>query len=215
MKIENTVTPSSAQWEAIINGVRNPYASWDKSDSGYSFIDDGLTVVHKFVIGEKDLALMSKLARAGDDHGKFLRMIQVISNISTSLTVWKQLDTYKVGTVSDSTSTMHSIMNHRFSLEDFERHEMSTSVFDDVIDELNNLRDSYLIADDPNLKAILWQAVIDLLPESYIQMRTWSANYQVLRHIYHARKGHKLREWQQFREWIESLPYAKELIIAT
>ena len=216
LKIENTVTPSAEWMNAVVMGVRNPYNSWEKSDSKMD--------AEGFHLGHEDAKLMIKLATAGNDHGKFLRMMPVICDITAPLYWWKEMDQYKVGTVTDSCSTMHKIADKPFTLDDFSWehllntgcdlfvHEFENGLFksdvqpiqlltDFIIPSLNVCREKYL---ETKNKDYWWQ-MIQLLPSSYNQKRTWSANYQVLNNIYHARKGHRLDEWQTFREWIESL----------
>ena len=202
LKIENTVTPSNEWWSVVVMGVRNPYNSWDKSDSHYD------TDYH-YVIGEKDLELMKKLSKAGDDHGKFLRMLPVICEITGPFYFWKELDTYKVGTVADSCSTMHTITAKRFSIDDFSidykaNAEAMALMLNNILDCYN---DSKKNNDSEEMKT-MWRILIQMLPTSYNQKRTWSCNYQVLKNIYRARKGHRLEEWETFREWIRSLPYS-------
>ena len=196
-------------WEATIRGMRNPLNSWDKSDSYFC----GPTYPG---IGEKDLKLMKKLANAGDDHGKFLRMITVTVDITAPLYWWKEFDTYKVGTVANSCSTMHKIHDKEFTRDDFScEHlfnresgncfEWYSTVLDTVIDTLNSARTYYLETKD---KRYWWQ-LIQLLPSSYNQKRTVQLNYQVLKHMYHSRKNHKLDEWRDFCEWIKALPHSE------
>ena len=206
--IEDTVLPSDDQWEAVVHGVRNPYASWDREDSKWV---STVQPSDAFQIGEKDLALMAKLSKAGNDHGKFMRMLPVICSISAPLTFWKHLDQYKVGTVTDSTSTMHCIQNIPFNLNTFSHEGMDSetmTVLTNVIAELNRCRYLYNETKDPKY----WNSMINLLPESLMQLRTWSGNYQVLKNIYHARKNHRLGDWHIFCDWIKTLPYARELI---
>ena len=190
-------------WEAAIRGMRNPLNSWAKSDSTFTMYD-------KF-IGENDLKLMKSLSKAGTDHSKFLRMINVTCDITAPLYWWKEFDTYKIGSVANSCSTMHTIHKKEFEMSDFSReHLLTGSMFmlHRVVDLLNEARDEYLKTKD---KAYWWQ-MIQLLPSSYNQKRTVQLNYQVLKNMYFARKAHKLDEWKNFTLWIESLPYAKELI---
>lgn len=199
VRIENTVPPSPEQWMAVIHGMRNPMNSWDKCDSG---IVDG-----KFILGDADRELAIRLACAGDDHGKFLRMLPVIADINAPLYWWKQFDTYKVGTVSNSCSTMHKLGDKPFELEDFSLSSDELCLKAPlawIVGTLNECRNIYLKA-EPDY----WMHLVEFLPESYNQLRTVSMNYAVLRRIYFARKGHKLKEWQTFREWIETLPYSE------
>lgn len=203
-------------WEAAIRGMRNPMNSWDKSDSYEDWWEDPSPINPndgvRFFAGENDLALMKKLAKAGSDHGKFLRMINVTADILAPLYWWKEYDTYKVGTVANSCSTMHKIHAKEFTLDDFSHehlNESSVAVLEDfIIAALNGNRDLFI---DTGNKHYWWQ-IIQLLPSSYNQLRTVQLNYQVLKNMYHARKNHKLNEWHEFCRWVESLPYS-ELII--
>ena len=207
IKIENVVTPSAEQWEAIIRGTRNPLNSWDKSDSDYSFkAPDGTPC-----IGGNDLDLMKRLSKAGTDHRKYMRMIVVYLDITAPLYWWKEFDTYKVGTVANSCSTMHKITEKEFTLEDFSCERMTADAqytLEMVIGTLNSYRKEFL---DCNAKDY-WYSIIQLLPSSYNQKRTVMLNYEVLANMYHARKNHKLDEWREFCKWVESLPYS-ELIV--
>ena len=218
IKITNPLYPSDEQWMMTVHGVRNPYASWDKSDSEwFRYEVNDYDVIKNYRLGEKDLALMSKLAKAGDDHGKFMRMLPVISTITAPFYWWKEMDQYKVGTVTDSCSTMHNLLDKPFEAEDFSFDDGVNSGFEIIslstMDALNNLRDQYLSTSDPAVRKIIWRAIVQSLPCGYNQKRTWFGNYQVLRHIYHARKDHKLQEWHEFCDWIERIPHAKELIV--
>lgn len=205
LKIESTVTPSAEWLSAVVMGCRNPYDSWVKSDSSF---DESVN------IGQNDMKLMMSLSLAGDDHGKFMRMIPVICDITAPLYWWKEMDQYKVGTVTDSCSTMHTITKREFTIDNFACEHLSNNSkrhFLLTIEILNQLRDRYLMAverKDPQAH-LIWYQLIQMLPSSYIQKRTWSGNYQVLKHIYHARKGHKLKEWETVREWIDSLPLSE------
>lgn len=208
-------------WDAAIRGMRNPKNSWDKSDSYWTHIENSATLNNakfEFFVGENDLKLMKTLAEAGPDHGKFLRMINVTLDITAPLYWWKEFDTYKVGTVADSCSTMHKIHAKEFELDDFSHEhlfdEYERHTTDDcdyllalkiVIDQMNDARNKYLETKD---KRYWWQ-MIQLLPSSYNQKRTVQLNYQVLRAMYHARRFHKLDEWRFFCEWIKTLPYSE------
>ena len=186
-------------WEAAIRGMRNPKNSWAKSDT----IFDG----DKWCMGDNDLKLMTTLANAGTDHGKFMRMIIVTLDIVAPLYWWKEFDTYKVGTVANSCSTMHKIADKEFTLDDFSHEHLndeSVEYLSKLVDLLNSYRKLFL--EDKN-KSWWWQ-MIQLLPSSYNQRRTVMLNYAVLQNIYHARKDHKLDEWHTFCDWIESLPYS-------
>lgn len=230
IKIENVVTPSPEQWRAAIMGARNPMNSWERSDSDFKFISpDGDPA-----IGPNDLDLMMRLRNAGTDHRKFMRMITVYVDITAPLYWWKEFDTYKVGSVTNSCSTMHKIHEKKFTLDDFSCENLEDLIGDDDLDEsllvdvspyhdnrnlysptgvltiiikaLNKYRGRYLETKD---KKYWWQ-MIQLLPSSYNQRRTVMLNYEVLANIYKSRKGHKLDEWRiGFMDWIRSLPYSK------
>lgn len=205
IKIEKTQTYG---WEATIRGMRNPMNSWDKSDSCFCPDEpacEGNCAVH---IGPSDLGLMTKLAAAGNDHGKFLRMITVTVDLTAPLYWWKEFDTYKVGTVANSCSTMHKIQAKEFTQDDFSHDHLaedSLMVLDVVIEQLNAARRVFNATQE---KEEWWQ-MIQLLPSSYNQKRTVLLNYAVLKNIYHSRKNHKLDEWHNFCHWIEGLPYSK------
>ncbi len=200
-------------WDAAIIGMRNPLNSWAKMDSYWTYIEDaetGQRAKFEFFAGENDLKLMKKLARAGSDHGKFLRFINVTCDITAPLYWWKEFDTYKVGTVANSCSTMHKIHAKEFTLDDFSHEHLvweAKDFLETTIGYLNYCRDNFLETKD---KAWWWQ-MIQLLPTSYNQKRTVQLNYQVLKSMYHARKNHKLDEWHDFCAWCESLPYFLEL----
>lgn len=192
-------------FENAIRGARNPMNSWDRSDSYF----DGNG---EFVLGENDLDLAKRLCRAGSDHRKFLRQIFVCVDINAPLYWWKEYDTYKVATVSNSTSTMHKIHAKPFSLDDFSVDKMTDEAkekMQGLVDYLEQLRSDYLDTKDKRL----WYSIIQLLPSSYNQMRTCTLNYETLLDIYHSRCNHKLDEWHVFCDWIAALPYAKELLI--
>lgn len=190
-------------WEAAIRGMRNPYNSWDKSDS--------YRTENEFHVGEKDMERMISLVRAGSDHSKFMRMITVTVDITAPLYWWKEFDTYKVGTVRNSCSTMHKIADKEFTLDDFSHEQLTDTAIEDclenVIQFLNVARNVYIKKEGKSKAA--WWGMIQLLPSSYNQRSTVQLNYQVLRNMYHARKNHKLDEWHVFSKWIESLPYSE------
>ena len=191
--------------ENALRGMRNPLNSWDKSDSYYD--DSG-----NYVMGENDLSLAVRLAKSGTDHRKYLRMIFVSVDITAPLYWWKEYDTYKVGTVANSTSTMHKIHAKAFSREDFSHDRMSAtalSCLDSVIAVLEETRQRYLETKD----MAYWHDMIQLLPSSYNQMRTCTMNYENLINMYYARRNHKLPEWHTFCRWVKSLPYAEQLIM--
>lgn len=197
-------------FQAAFRGLRNPHNSWAESDSTFE-LNTGESGVQMIDIGPTDLKLAKKLANAGPDHGKFLRMIHVQLDVTAPLYWWKEADQYKVGTVTDSCSTMHKIHAKEFAFDDFSHehlHPSSKATLENTIYELNHHRAVYL---DTKAKDDWWQ-LIQLLPSSYNQRRTWDLNYAVLRSIYHARLGHKLDEWKTLCAWIETLPYAQELI---
>lgn len=203
IKIENV---EIVGWESAIRGMRNPMNSWDKSDSGQNITPSG--IMWGFSIGNDDLALMKKLSKAGTDHRKFMRMITVYVDITAPLYWWKEADTYKVGTVRNSCSTMHKITEKEFTLDDFSHEHLMTYYVDyliDIVHILNDARTNYLKTKD---KKYWWQ-IIQLLPSSYNQRATLMLNYEVLANMYHSRKNHKLDEWIDFCKWIETLPYSE------
>ena len=224
LKIENTEVLG---WEHAIRGMRNPMNSWDKSDSGYcqrDLLRDCTTCVHKstdyptcysgFDIGPNDYDLMTRLRNAGTDHRKFMRMITVYLDITAPLYWWKEFDTYKVGTVANSCSTMHKIHAKEFTLEDFScEHLTAESItfgLEPIIDILNKNRELYLQWKNiDEEKKTLWWQMIQLLPTSYNQKRTVMLNYEVLANIYKSRRNHKLDEWHTFCDWISELPYSE------
>lgn len=204
-------------FENAIRGMRNPYNSWLISDSKY---ENG-----KYRVGDADRGLMLQLAKAGTEHAKYRRMIMVCVDITAPLYWWKEFDTYKVGTVANSTSTMHTIAKRTFTREDFScehLHGGFLDLFDGVITALNEVREAYLHFDEKDLrffdeniqtKKDVWWQMIQMLPSSYNQKRTIMLNYEVLANIYRQRVGHKLDEWHEFCDWIERLPVA-EVIVA-
>ncbi|MBO5212128.1 MAG: hypothetical protein J6B60_01155 [Clostridia bacterium] len=201
IKIEKV---SVMNFENAIRGARNPLNSWAKSDSYYD--DQG-----NYVLGENDLSLAMRLAKAGSDHRKYLRQILVCMDITAPLYWWKEYDTYKVATVANSTSTMHKIHSKQFERGDFSCEKMSENalnVLDGVIKYLEEARIKFIETKD---KAY-WHDMIQLLPSSYNQMRTCTMNYETLINIYYARRTHKLSEWHEMCDLIMTLPYAKQLI---
>ena len=223
IKLENT---DIFGWDAAIRGMRNPMNSWNKSDSVCALVENTITKEVKYGvnIGENDLKLMKSLSKAGNDHGKFLRMINVTVDITGPLYWWKEFDTYKVGTVANSCSTMHKIHAKEFTLDDFSHEHLwpntigtggntkvkhSLGMLADIVFMLNAYRDDYLKTKD---KRYWWQ-MIQLLPSSYNQKRTVQLNYQVLKSMYFARRNHKLDEWHTLCEWMEGLPYFREICI--
>lgn len=204
-------------WDAAIRGMRNPMNSWDKSDSKHWREAIVGHEVEYRVVGMNDRALMKKLVKAGSDHAKFMRMINVTADITAPLYWWKEFDTYKVGTVANSCSTMHTIANREFMLGDFSHEHLTPAAIATirtVIERLNFARKEFLKGRKgsefglPSAKEYWWD-MIQLLPSSYNQMRTVQLNYAVLRNMYHARRNHKLDEWRDFCSWVESLPYAE------
>ena len=191
--------------ENAMRGARNPMNSWNRMDSYYD--EEG-----NYQLGENDLDLAKRLRKAGSDHRKFMRQIFVSVDITAPLYWWKEYDTYKVATVANSTSTMHKIHSKPFEMEDFSCDHMSENTkkeMEKVIAYLEVLRNQYLETKDKQH----WYDMIQFLPSSYNQMRTCSFTYETLVNIYFSRKNHKLEEWHTFCHWIETLPYAKELIL--
>lgn len=245
IKLERVVLPSSEQMEFVIEGMRNPMNSWEKSDTCFGDVDCHVCAYYPEAcdlekyrrqrrIGPNDLLLMQKLSNAGTDHRKFMRMIPVMVRITAPLYWWKEFDTYKVGTVANSCSTMHKITAKEFDRGDFSHEHIpkgsdnysdtwdisttrrmfcinkeegyylsSEDILDFTIRALNHYREQYLETGDK----IFWWQLIQLLPSSYNQTRNVMLNYEVLANIYPSRKNHKLDEWQEFCDWIESLPY--------
>lgn len=190
--------------ENAIRGARNPKNSWDRMDSSYD--EEG-----NFILGENDLGLAMRLAKAGSDHRKFIRQIFVSVDITAPIYWWKEYDTYKVGTVANSTSTMHKIHSKPFELNDFSHDHMTQQTLqfmEEVVACLERIRLRYI----KEKRKEDWYDLIQLLPESYHQMRTCTMNYENLSNMYYARRNHKLEEWHRFCDWILTLPYAKELI---
>lgn len=197
---------SIMNFENAIRGARNPMNSWNRMDSFYD--EQG-----NFIMGPNDLNLAQRLARAGSDHRKFIRQIFVSVDFTAPLYWWKEYDTYKVATVANSTSTMHKIASKPFTLDDFSHERMNTQAQEALahtVSVLEDLRKDYLETKDKET----WYSMIQLLPSSYHQMRTCTLNYETLMNIYYARRNHKLDEWHTVCDWIASLPYAKELILA-
>lgn len=233
IKIENT---SVDGFEAALRGMRNPMNSWDKSDTKTCFQivkgqckhaksqNDGcplsrngfgLTIT---CIGNNDLELMRNLVKSGPDHSKFMRMINVTCDIIAPMYWWKEFDTYKVGTVRNSCSTMHKIHEKEFTLDDFSHEHMTqhnVKLLDDIVRDLNLYRNRCLTAKDTDAmtKKDWWWQMIQLLPSSYNQRATVQLNYAVLRNMYHSRKSHKLDEWRDYCTWIEHLPYSELIVI--
>lgn len=239
IKLERTVTPSADQWEIIIEGMRNPMNSWDQSDSKRieyvlktEEVAPGIERTYwapcapYIEIGPNDLKVMNNLSNAGKDHRKYMRMIVIYVNITAPLYWWKEFDTYKVGTVANSCSTMHKIHAKKFEIDDFSCEHLfvlgENAGWEDVprynnerwdaklllelnIESLNYYRDKFLETKD---KKYWWQ-MIQLLSSSYNQKRTIMLSYEVLANIYHSRKNHKLDEWHVFCDWIEKLPYSE------
>lgn len=211
MKIENAEVLG---WEHAIRGMRNPMNSWGKCDSQYcggqKFEDceKWQTCHMSYCVGDNDLDLMTRLRNAGTDHRKFMRMLTVYVDLTAPLYWWKEFDTYKVGTVANSCSTMHKIHAKEFTLDDFSHEHLIPIVEEDLkddIDRLNFFREKYI---DTKEKVWWWQ-MIQRLPTSYNQKRTVMLNYEVLANMYHSRKNHKLDEWHDLCHWIETLPYSQ------
>ncbi len=224
IKIENVETIG---WRAAIRGMRNPLNSWEKSDSGWDVSipnqdKDYITVISEtfsdYEVGPNDQDLMKRLRNAGTDHRKFMRMITVYVDITAPLYWWKEFDTYKVGTVANSCSTMHKIADKEFERDDFSHDHLGEDVnvdgsdlnislncLDQTIRVLNTARAWYLETKDKNY----WWQMIQLLPSSYNQRRTVMLNYEVLANIYKSRRNHKLDEWHDFCDWMKTLPYSE------
>ncbi|MBD8943902.1 MAG: hypothetical protein EGR79_03230 [Ruminococcaceae bacterium] len=222
IKFENTEVMG---WEAAIRGMRNPMNSWEQSDSGICLDTIGCHSCRadrnhcrsrmenkEFVVGYDDMNLMTRLRNAGTDHRKFMRMIAVYVDITAPLYWWKEFDTYKIGTVANSCSTMHKIAAKEFTLEDFSCEHLENSWLvhlKETIKLLNEARDAYHWCNTDAKKEWWWQ-MIQLLPSSYNQKRTVMLNYEVLANIYKSRNNHKLDEWSVgFMDWIKSLPYSE------
>lgn len=222
IKIENVGLASPEQMEFIIEGMRNPMNSWEKSDTCFSdescvnCYDNQRNLCDKDSffrkdekLGSNDHSLMQRLSNAGTEHRKYMRMMPVYVRITAPLYWWKEFDTYKVGTVANSCSTMHKITEKEFTLEDFSCEHLSTvslNYLGSIIEHLNFVRDVY--NEDKSNKGAWWQ-MIQLLPSSYNQTRNVMLNYEVLANIYRQRNNHKLDEWREFCKWIESLPYSE------
>lgn len=238
IKLEHEVLCSNEQMEFIIEGMRNPMNSWEKSDSTWGcycydgemkdcdicnhIAPDDCTWNPDYILGKNDLDLMTRLSKAGKDHRKYMRMIPVMIRVTAPLYWWKEFDTYKISTVANSTSTMHKITAKKFTLNDFSTDmltDRSLAMLDDVIDLLNFYRglylnggnDGYSDSDDVSYKPKdkrVWYQLIQMLPDSYNQTRNVFFNYEVLANIYQGRRNHKLYEWHVFCDWIEALPYS-------
>lgn len=239
IKLENVVLASPEQMEFIIEGMRNPMNSWEKSDSGTCLGSLPCHSCHEnrndckrnidagFVLGENDHSLMQRLSNAGTEHRKYMRMMPVYVRITAPLYWWKEFDTYKVGTVANSCSTMHKIQEKEFTLEDFSTERLGVLIpaekndgvenyqnlwiatLEEIIDSLNVAHTFYNRETDPKLKKDYWWQLIQLLPSSYNQTRNVMLNYEVLANIYRQRKNHKLDEWREVCKWIETLPYSE------
>ena len=222
IKLENVVLASPEQMEFIIEGMRNPMNSWEKSNSGHG-CDSGLCLGHcafspewcgntqRYVLGENDYTLMQKLSKAGTDHRKFMRMMPVYVRITAGHTWWAEFDTYKVGTVRNSCSKMHKIHIMGFELDSFD-HEGIDEVGEVAVETLDKVRATLTwLAKKFNetKEKKYWRAIIELLPMGFHLTANVMLNYEVLANIYHSRKNHKLEEWQEFCEWIEALPYSE------
>ena len=231
IKIENVGLASPEQMAFIIQGMRNPMNSWGKSDSTFIEEDEYYDILgnsgpavgeeNRSELGSDDLSLMQRLSNAGTEHRKYMRMMPVYVRITAPLYWWKEFDTYKVGTVANSCSTMHKIQEKEFTLEDFSHEHLdirTRKILEETIKALNDYRYIYIyinynpadfeIKGCPSKKDIWWQ-LIQLLPSSYNQTRNVMLNYEVLANIYRQRKGHKLDEWREVCKWIESLPYSE------
>ena len=220
LKIEKFVLPSPEQWEIVMEGMRNPMNSWDRMDSYITNVEDYETLEtgdSKFIMGDNDYDLAKRLRNGGSVHAKYRRMIPIFVTITAPLYWWKEFDTYKVGTVANSCSTMHKIHAKEFTIDDFSCEHLKNSfgesrdcfspldILYDVIIMLNICREDYLKSKSKDD----WDQMIQLLPSSYNQKRTVMLNYEVLANIYKWRKDHKLDEWHTFCHWIDELPYSE------
>lgn len=206
IKIYRTCLPGGAWYNMVAMGARNSFDSWKDCD----------TSSNDAFYGPKDLELLTKLAGCDASERKFLRMMPVLMEINAPLYFWKEFDTYKIGTVSNSCSTMHTITKYPFSESHFSNDKMSEIGYvalEDLVKVLNNLRDRWKECDDAKTKKELWYNIIQLLPSSWMQRRTIGLNYEVLKTMYKERNGHKLQEWREFCEYILTLPYAKEFVM--
>lgn len=223
MKFSNTEV---FNFEGAFRGMRNPKDSWVLSDSHFTcdtclcndcvYSNEQVCNHRALYIGPKDMNLAQRLINGGAEHRKFLRQIFVSVDITGPLYWWKETDTYKISTVANSTSTMHKLTAYPIAADRFEDGDNSPNfIKNEFIPFLESLRLQYLeLKDtDPEVAKEYWKQLVKWLPSSWLQTRTWTANYEVLRNIYHQRKNHKLTEWHDFCHWIESLPYAKELLI--
>ena len=226
INLEHVVLASPEQMEFVIEGMRNPMNSWEKSDSEKEFTN-AKWPEEMFILGENDHYLMQRLSKAGTDHRKFMRMMPVYVRITAPLYWWKEFDTYKVGTATNSCSTVHRIVEKDFTLEDFSYEHLGVTVpaekndgdecyqnlwlerMRSTVEALNIARGFYNRENDSKLKEDYWWQMIQLLPSSYNQTRNVMFNYEVLANIYRQRKNHKLDEWRDFCKWIESLPYSE------
>ena len=235
IKFENVVLASPEQMKFIIEGMRNPMNSWEKSDSRTCRQDGSFCMEceykNDYCLGENDHSLMQRLSNAGTEHRKYMRMMPVYVRITAPLYWWKEFDTYKIGTVANSCSTMHKIQAKEFTLEDFSCEHLGVFIpaekndgvedyrnlwiaaLEETIDYLNVARTFYNRETDPKLKKDYWWQLIQLLPSSYNQTRNVMLNYEVLANIYRQRKNHKLDEWREFCKWIEGLPYSELIIV--
>lgn len=206
IKIKNEIISG---WSMAIKGMRNPMNSWDRSDSSWFYEEDR----ERIHIGPVDYFLMIKLAKAGSEHAKYRRMISVWVDITAPLYFWKEFDTYKIGTVSNSCSTMHKIHSKEFTIDDFSHDHLNNENWKHelelIVNWLNDARQAYLDTESKDH----WWHMIQLLPSSYNQRRTIMLNYEVLSNMYHQRKNHKLDEWRDFCQWIKTLPYSELITV--
>lgn len=214
IKIHDYDTPSQKTWHLVIKGIRNSWGSHEKSDSTYNYAyHDAFNAWNdspeEFIMGDNDKALMIKLIKAGADHGKFMRQLPVIVDITAASYWWWDHDTYKIGTARNSSSSMHTLGKEELTLSHFSFEDIDSIRQREIINTINSLRDEWTAKGKrkgPEVKE--WRALIQALPRGFNFSSVWSANYQVLRNMYHARKNHRLSEWRDFCTWIETLPYA-------
>lgn len=205
IKIEHTTVTG---WEAALRGMRNPLSSWDRSDTAWN-TNTGLPI-----IGKNDMELARKLVKSGSEHRKFMRYIIVTFDLTAPMMYMSQIDTYKVGTVRNSTSKMHKLLSKKFEMSDFATEgmfDLAKGALAVIVDELNQWRRMYLETpkEETEKRKAIWEGVLRVLPESYCQTSTMQMNYEVLRNIYQQRVNHKLHEWHEFCKWIQSLPYSE------
>jgi hypothetical protein len=213
LTIHDYEPPSPKTWHLVVQGTRNSWDSHAKSDSTFMQGRSG-DVFTFFALGEADKSLLVKLVKAGPDHGKMLRQLPIVIDMTGPESWWKQIDTYRVGTTRNSTSTMHTLGKHEMTADMFSWEDVGPVEQAAILDNLNFLREAWLAAGKrkgPEQKE--WRALVNALPMGFNFRSCWSGNYQVLRSMYHARKHHRLGEWRQWCEWITTLPYSELITV--